>query len=740
MNSVRNTPTTPPQTRNKKSFRILSGRISALATLIALPALTVAQTPREKLEKPVVEAVGPVELPEVVVKADALNTSNVQVNERLETNRESYPGSVATVSPEELDLQKANNLGEVLVRVPGATYVDEDGRGTKPDISLRGLNPIRSEYVQLLLDGVPVQPSLYSEQAAYYGPAVERIAGIEVFKGGSSVLFGPNTVGGVVNLISRPPALIPFEAVLDTRFDSWGDYSENLFLSGTHGPLSYGVEYLNKGGDGFRDSLGFNVNDLDVKLGYRFNENHWVQLHFQYYNEKSETPGGLLPRQFRSDVTQSNKPNDEFFGERIEGDIRSTHQLTENQRVDLLFYSYNFKRNWFLQDFVDNNSTDLALADQNQQFLRDFTVVGFEPRYTLNYDLGSSTGHELVIGGRVYYDQVNRRVAVGNHGDSREGNGRLVSEDDLNTLALALFVQNEFKITERLSIVPGLRYEHIEQAREDVFNDLAEQSSDYNAWVPAIGLKYEFAPQSLVYANVSRAFRPPSFADSFNPDIGASNLDLKPSTAWIYEVGVRTNPYPWLLADLGIFYTDFKDQVVVSGGVASNFDTRTYGFEGLVQLGLVGLTHAIHTGDRNYTGDHEVSLLAGATIVNSTFRNGAFAGNDLPYVPNQNITFGVRYSFRNCFELQFQGRYVGDRFTDNANTMNEDPVGTIGVLQDYTVYDIKSRWQISENVILNAGINNLFDETYGTQRRTTQQKGIFPGPTRQFYVGATLRF
>ena len=403
----------------------------------------------------------------------------------------------ATVSPEQMQLQKPSNLGEIIQRIPGASYIDEDGRGTKPDIGLRGLDPLRSQYVQLLLDGVPIQPSLYSEQAAYYGPPAERIAGIEVFKGGSSILFGPNTVGGVVNLITRPPSLLPFEAILDTRFDSWGDYSGNLFVSGTHGAFAYGVEYLHKGGDGFRDSLGYNIDDLDIKLAFRFNENHSAQLRFQYADEQSETPGGLLPEQFRSDVTQSNKPDDEFFGTRIAGDLRTKHILSENQQLDTLFYVFSFERDWFIQDFENNNNSavDLTLADRNQQFLRDFTGVGFEPRYSLTYDLGKSTGHELVIGGRTYYDQVNRRTAVGNHGDSREGDNVLTAEDDLTTLALAVYVQNEFKITDRLSIVPGLRYEHIEQTREDIFNGVPEQSSDYNVWVPGLGLKYEFAPR-----------------------------------------------------------------------------------------------------------------------------------------------------------------------------------------------------------------------------------------------------
>ncbi len=702
-----------------------------LLTAWVLPSGARAQS----LDTPATDAMGATMLPEVVVTAPGN-----PVARRLEETEENYAGSVTTVKPEELELQDTDNLGEVLARLPGAAYVDEDGRGTKPNVSLRGLNPIRSEFVQLLLDGVPIQPSLYSEQAAYYGVPAERVAGVEVFKGGASILFGPNTVGGVINLISRAPSPEPLAGALDTRFDSYGDYSGNLFVSGMQGNVFAAVEYLHKGGDGFRDALGYNIDDVDVKIGYRFNEDHWVQIRFQYYDEESETPGGLTPAQFRHDRTQSNKPEDEFFGERIGADIRSSHQLTDRQRIELLLYAFRFERNWFLQNYVSNTTPDLTLADNNGQFLREFEVIGFEPKYILDYDLGKSTGHQLTLGARLYYDSVDRRAALGNSGSSREDDGVLTSRDDLSTFVVAGYLQNEFKIAPRLSIVPGLRFEHIEQTRRDVLADLPEQEESTDIWLPGVGVKYEFATRSQAYANVTRSFRPPTFSDAFNPAIDASNADLDASSAWTYEAGIRAHPYPWLSAEIGGYYTEFSDQVVVSAGTAANFDTVTYGFEAVAQLGLFGLTRGLHRSEWDQPGDHEIFLLGGATLVDSTFADGFFEGNNLPYVPNQTYTFGVRYAFRESFDLVFQGRYVGERFTDSENTVAENPTGTVGELGDYVVFDLKARWQATEQLAFTAGINNIFDETYGTQRRTSQQKGIFPGPTRSLYVGATLTF
>ncbi len=676
------------------------------------------------------------ELDALVVKS---KNAPGDVAAKLKAARESYAGSLATVTPAELALQGATNLGEVLSRIPGITYIDEDGRGTKPDIGLRGLDPIRSQYVQLLHDGVPTQPSLYSEQAAYYGVPAERVSGIEVFKGGSSILYGPNTVGGVINLISRPPSEKPFAGVFDTRVSSYGDQQGNLFLSGTLDKLTYGVEYMKKAGDGFRDGLGYNIDDFEATLGYQIKPDDLVKIHFQYYNEEAETPGGLLP--FQSNKTStSNKPNDDFFGERIEMDVHTSHQLTDNQKFETLTYAYKFTRDWFLQNYANNNDASTTLANNNDQFLRDFDVFGFEPKYTLTYDLGNMRGNQLILGARFYYDEVGRRSKKGNTGTSRENDSVLTADDELTTRALAFYAQNEFRITDAFSITPGIRYENIRQTRVDRFAGTPEQAQNYDIFAPGIGFKYHLPQETLLYANITKSFRPPSFGDSFNPTINATLPDLDSSTAWTYEIGARSNPFPWLSADAGLFYTAFQDQVVITGPTAGNFDTTTYGFEGTAQLGLIGFSEMLTNNNWHYDGDHEFFLQAGATVLKSTFDGGAFDGNDLPYVPREAYTFGLMYDWRDKLNVVFQGRYSDSRFADAANTVTESVNGSNGEIAAYTVFDLKTRWQISDTLSIGAGINNIFDKTYGTQRRTTQQKGLFPGPSREFYLSMNLEF
>jgi outer membrane receptor for ferrienterochelin and colicin len=189
-----------------------------------------------------------------------------------------------------------------------------------------------------------------------------------------------------------------------------------------------------------------------------------------------------------------------------------------------------------------------------------------------------------------------------------------------------------------------------------------------------------------------------------------------------------------------VFYTDFTDQVVVSAGTAANYDTRSYGFEGAARVGLLGLGRALARGDGDAHGDTELFLQGGLSVLEASFVDGAFADNALPYVPEVTATFGALLAWRETVSLTLQGRYMGARFTDNANTVEEDPTATIGELSAYSVFDIKARWQALDVLAINAGLNNVFDESYGTQRRNGAQKGIFPGPTRAFYAAATASF
>jgi len=86
--------------------------------------------------------------------------------------------------------------------VTGLHAVDEEGIGLRLNLGVRGLNPDRSRNILMLEDGVPISLAPYGEPEMYYTPSIDRMARLEVLKGSGSILFGPQTIGGVINYIT----------------------------------------------------------------------------------------------------------------------------------------------------------------------------------------------------------------------------------------------------------------------------------------------------------------------------------------------------------------------------------------------------------------------------------------------------------------------------------------------------------------------------------------------------------
>ncbi len=113
-------------------------------------------------------------------------------------------GSAHSVQQETLELFEHNDIHKVLAPVPGVYIREEDGFGLRPNIGLRGASSDRSSKVTLMEDWILLAPAPYSAPAAYYFPMSTRMVGVEVFKGAAAIRHGPNTIGGAVNMQTRP--------------------------------------------------------------------------------------------------------------------------------------------------------------------------------------------------------------------------------------------------------------------------------------------------------------------------------------------------------------------------------------------------------------------------------------------------------------------------------------------------------------------------------------------------------
>ena len=92
-----------------------------------------------------------------------------------------------------------------LRKVAGIYTRGEEGFGLRPNIGIRGLDPTRSTQLLLLEDGLPLAYAPYGDNASYYHPPIDRFESVEVIKGGGQILYGPRTVGAVINYLTPQP-------------------------------------------------------------------------------------------------------------------------------------------------------------------------------------------------------------------------------------------------------------------------------------------------------------------------------------------------------------------------------------------------------------------------------------------------------------------------------------------------------------------------------------------------------
>ena len=113
-------------------------------------------------------------------------------------------GTGAIIGSAQIRDELATDVNQLLKTIPGTYIREEDGYGLRPNIGIRGATSERSAKITLMEDGVLIAPAPYAAPAAYYFPTLSRMHVVEVLKGASQLRYGPQTTGGVINLVSTP--------------------------------------------------------------------------------------------------------------------------------------------------------------------------------------------------------------------------------------------------------------------------------------------------------------------------------------------------------------------------------------------------------------------------------------------------------------------------------------------------------------------------------------------------------
>ncbi len=483
---------------------------------------------------------------------------------------------VTVVGPKEIERRAPEVLPDLL-RGKEGTFVQQTTPGQAAPI-IRGL---KGSEVLHLVDGMRLNNAFFRNAPNQYLALVDayNVERVEVVRGPSSVLYGSDAMGGVVQVITPIPRVESEEWQLGGsalgKFAS-ADLSGVTRLSlkaGRRGiALSTGFTYQDVddrrigGGDVIKPS-DFTVHAADGKIVINPARDHEVLLNFQFL-EQPKTPrtdelvpgfGQIVP----SSAVFSFEPNNRLF---LHGRYRVLHPLS----------------------FVDRFQFSLAYQEINDdRRQRDFGSI-FENRERNKSELKGvtiqATSHwrewmTLTYGGEVYLDKIkSSRIRTNiQTGAIQDGQSRFPDGSTMNSFGF--YVQDEIQPIPSLVITLGGRFSLFDIDLGDTPQG-AGLDLDFDDLTGSLGLMYSLTPEVKLVTNVGRGFRAPNIFDlgTVGPRPGARfnipNPDLEAEKVLTVDWGVKVQTSRFQGEAFG-YYSDFTDKIESVPTKAVTSDGRT---------------------------------------------------------------------------------------------------------------------------------------------------------------------
>ncbi len=677
------------------------------------------------------------------------------------------PGSAQQVSRATLHSIAPISGNEVFRTIPGFHVVDEEGAGLRMNLGVRGLDPDRSRNVLVLEDGIPVALGPYSEPELYYTPSIERMSGVEVLKGSGQVLYGPQTIGGVINYQSMDPPVQGSRGDIRLRVGEGGLFHTQLNYGGTQNGTSYLVHVMRKQADRL-GYAGYQINDLTGKFNMTIRPESKLSLKVSIYDEWSDATYIGLTQSMYDQGDQdfvAMAPDDQLQIRRYAGSLQHTWQFHPKASLKTTLFGYTTSRNWQRQDFSSNpmaeNSTgvvwgDTAIPQGSITMLestghrnRQFEVAGLESRYHVDHHM-FGIEQELDAGARILHEQAFEQRVNGTRKDA--ASGALVQDEIRTGLAGSVFAQNRWTVHPRLSLTTGLRGEFYSYQREILRNVFSGEIKDTNIIgdsriaeiIPGIGMNYTPAPDWTIFAGVHRGFAPPRIKDAITSSGEAMTLDAE--TSWNTEIGIRHKATTWWGMEATLFYMDFANQIIPVSESSGGLGTGLINGGSTIHYGLeFGSTFELHD---YLPAGHQLEIQVSTTVLQAQFDADRFIqqendqinirGNDTPYTPSLTGTGSFRYGWRGQLGIQWTSRYTGSQFTDEVNSVVPSANGRTGQMEAFWVHDLSAWWIIPKTRLeVGATLKNLTNERYIVSRRP---QGIRVGLPRYFSASLHYRF
>ncbi len=654
----------------------------------------------------------------------------------------------------------SNNARQIYAQVAGLNIYENSVGGLQLNIGGRGLDPNRTANFNTRQNGYDISADVLGYPESYYTPPAEALSEIQVVRGAASLQYGTQ-FGGLINFkMKQPNPDKKIELVSRQSVGSFDLFTSFNSISGTIGKFSYYTYFNYKQGDGFRLNSEFDSKNTYTHIGYQLSNKTKLSGEFTYLNYLAKQPGGLTDTQFELDPDFSNRTRNWFKVDWKLFSLKLEHQFSKKTDFSLNVFGLDASRKAL--GFRTNRVDQPDQLDAPRDLIKGgFENFGAEARILSKYNLLNQ--ESIFLLGAKYYE-ANNAEQQGPGSNNSDADFDLAfdqfptyptqSDYDYPNRNVAVFGENIFSISEKISITPGFRFEYIKTeiagSTRNIGTDLAgnvildEVVPDNRAFERSFvllgaGISYKPLSGIEIYGNISENYRSVTFTDinTVNPSF-VVDRNITDESGFTADIGVRGKINNLLLYDVslyGLFYNDrigFITQEQNDGSV-KNFrtnvdDASIYGIESLLDLNLNKLL-------LNNNSDMNFNWFLNTALVNSEY-NGT--NREVEFVPNINFKTGLTYGYKN-FLGSIQYSYLSEQFSDASNSLEPDLAGIRGQMPAYSILDISFSYTY-KMFKLETGINNALDESYFTQRATGYPgPGIIPSAPISWYTTLQIK-
>jgi len=711
-------------------------------TLLVLGQVAIAQNNSKKKNiKPVKDSTKVENLDEVFV------TANRSASLRKET-----PVAISKLTAKTINESKAVALYEIVNKVPGVLMVNLGNE--QHSMSIR--QPMTTNaYYLYLEDGLPIRPMGIFNHNALLEINQFNLQNIEVVKGPVSSLYGPEAVGGAINLISLKPSIHP-EFKFGIQADQWGYKRIQAAGGATIGKIGFhiaGISSLQE--NGWMTFSDYTKDNLNARIDYNI-------------SSKTRLISNTMWGKYYSDMSGSVNEAD-FYSRTYKSATDFTYRKSDALRTRLTLE----------HDWNDHSNTNATV------YYRD-NKLGQNPSYSIRWTTGRATATgevnsnnfksygaiaqhsqkinflDMKIIGGILYDyspatywayRTDLKANLNPNGLTVNNYEVIAERPDIklvdytaNIYNTAEYAQFSFKPFSKLTLTGGARYDNMKVD----YNNALDQSTGtkiYDKVTFKAGANYNPFDNIGIYANYAQGFAPPGITAIFRSKPGTGGTtgkpaefyyNLKPATFDNYEIGGFVSMLKnKLQLDYAFYFMDGKNELLNIRQADNSIDYQSAGetsHKG-IELGF------------NYKPSQQINFRLGGTVSEHTFIDFAVSdrpsdpvknlnGYEMPQAPRWSGNAEVSYypnwlpNLRSSIEWQSVGSY----YQDQINTVK---------YAGYDIFNARIGYQY-KSIEIYGNVMNLTDKLYAFNvsrgNLNTSQPAYTAAAPRTFLIGLQYNF